>query len=199
MGRIRLPADEEAFLTAIRKNPGDTSLQLVYADWLQERGQGDPASFLRLRASLPFLLKDGDTEAQRHDLNRNLKSRAKLREMRKGLDRTWLTALGDLGLVGEVVVTTLLATACTVTFGIIIKETPKTVAVAKLRSRLVSGDSQDGLVRPRLPSSKELAALLTTGSGTTAQKQPGGDEFTNDRRFERWQFWEGNNHSDYGD
>jgi hypothetical protein len=111
---------------------------------LQERDRGDPASFLRLRASSPFLLKDGDTEAQRQDLNRQLKSRAKLREMRKGLDRTWLTALGDLGLVGEVVVTTLLATACTVTFGIIIKETPKTVTVAELRSRLVSGDSQDG-------------------------------------------------------
>ncbi|SRR6266851_9189588 len=64
--------------------------------------------------------------------------------------------VGDLGLVGEVVVTTLLATACTVTFGIIIKETPKTVTVAKLHSRLVSGDSQDGLVRSQAAKSRGI-------------------------------------------
>jgi uncharacterized protein (TIGR02996 family) len=39
--------DEEAFLEAIRAEPGDDTLRLVYADWLEE--QGDPrAAYLRL-------------------------------------------------------------------------------------------------------------------------------------------------------
>lgn len=41
-------SDEAAFLEAIRANPADDTARLVYADWLDERG--DPrAEFIRLR------------------------------------------------------------------------------------------------------------------------------------------------------
>jgi hypothetical protein len=148
---------------------------------------------------LPSLLKDGDIDTERRELTHHLEGRAKLRSLREGLDRAWLSALGDPGLVGEVVVTELLATACTVTFRVIIKETPRTVTVAKLRCRLVRGHPQDGLVRPVLPDEEELARLVAEGCGTAARKQPGGGEFTNERQFHRWRFWEGKDHADYGD
>jgi uncharacterized protein (TIGR02996 family) len=35
-------ADDDGFLTAIRVNPTDDTLRLVYADWLEARG--DPMS-----------------------------------------------------------------------------------------------------------------------------------------------------------
>ena len=43
--------DHEAFLAAIRANPGDEAPRLVYADWLEERG--DPrGEYLRLEHQL---------------------------------------------------------------------------------------------------------------------------------------------------
>jgi uncharacterized protein (TIGR02996 family) len=43
--------DDGAFLEAIRANPDDTGLRLVYADWLDERD--DPrAEYLRVAAEL---------------------------------------------------------------------------------------------------------------------------------------------------
>jgi uncharacterized protein (TIGR02996 family) len=46
--------EDQAFLEAIRANPKDESLKLVYADWLEERG--DPrAEFLRLQHQLQTL------------------------------------------------------------------------------------------------------------------------------------------------
>src|SRR5262249_2537148 len=44
--------DEEALLRAIRLAPADDASRLVYADWLEERGEGGRAEFLRADAHL---------------------------------------------------------------------------------------------------------------------------------------------------
>lgn len=41
--------DSERFLAAIVANPDDDTLRLVYADWLEERGDADRAEFIRLQ------------------------------------------------------------------------------------------------------------------------------------------------------
>lgn len=43
--------DEDAFRRAIRAAPGDTTVKLVYADWLQDRGDAR-AEFVRLQVEL---------------------------------------------------------------------------------------------------------------------------------------------------
>lgn len=50
-------SDEAAFLKAIRTNPNDDTTRLVYADWLDERG--DPrGAFVRLHAALRSVAPD---------------------------------------------------------------------------------------------------------------------------------------------
>ncbi len=46
--------DDEAFLRAICENPEDLGLRLVFADWLEERGDERSARYLRLPAELRF-------------------------------------------------------------------------------------------------------------------------------------------------
>lgn len=41
-------SDETAFLAAIAESPGDELPRLVYADWLDERGEEERAEFVRL-------------------------------------------------------------------------------------------------------------------------------------------------------
>jgi uncharacterized protein (TIGR02996 family) len=45
-------SDHTPFLTALAERPGDDTLRLVYADWLDEHGQPDRAAFLRLEVQL---------------------------------------------------------------------------------------------------------------------------------------------------
>lgn len=74
---------DEAFLADIIAHPDDNNLRLIYADWLEERG--DPrAAFLRTEAEL---LAPGNTR-----LN-ELRLRARLRQMRAKLDPAWLAAM----------------------------------------------------------------------------------------------------------
>lgn len=40
--------DEDAFLAALAENPADDVRRLVYADWLEERGEAEKANYLRL-------------------------------------------------------------------------------------------------------------------------------------------------------
>jgi uncharacterized protein (TIGR02996 family) len=40
--------DEEAFLASIRRKPPDNAIRLVYADWLEERGDAQRAEYLRV-------------------------------------------------------------------------------------------------------------------------------------------------------
>jgi uncharacterized protein (TIGR02996 family) len=76
--------EEDRFIQAILADPDDASIRLVYADWLEERG--DPrGEFLRLEAAL--------MGASRED-ERWEAMASRLRELRATVDRDWLTALG---------------------------------------------------------------------------------------------------------
>jgi uncharacterized protein (TIGR02996 family) len=71
--------EEDAFLRAILAAPGDASPRLVYADWLEERG--DPrGGYLRLLTELDGL---DDTDPRVGDLC------ARLQIMRQGIDPMW--------------------------------------------------------------------------------------------------------------
>jgi uncharacterized protein (TIGR02996 family) len=75
--------DETPFIQAVQAAPGDKALLLIYADWLEERG--DPrADFLRIRVALGRL---SPTDKQ----FRALWSR--LRRLRSGIDPAWLAVL----------------------------------------------------------------------------------------------------------
>jgi uncharacterized protein (TIGR02996 family) len=72
--------NEKAFLQAIAHDPQDEAPRLIYADWLEERG--DPrAEYLRVEVAMARLSKTG----------RKYRALAKrLRELQVGLDRQWL-------------------------------------------------------------------------------------------------------------
>src|SRR4051812_18836685 len=44
--------EEEAFLSAIEADPADDTTRLVYADWLEEHGDGLRAEYIRLRLAV---------------------------------------------------------------------------------------------------------------------------------------------------
>ncbi len=46
---------EHELLFAIRATPGDEGARMVYADWLEQRGRADEASFVRKAGNLPPL------------------------------------------------------------------------------------------------------------------------------------------------
>ena len=41
--------ERDALLRAVCENPDDDTPRLVFADWLQEHGEGDRAEFIRLQ------------------------------------------------------------------------------------------------------------------------------------------------------
>lgn len=66
--------DRESFIAAIRANPDDDTLRLVFADWLQEQGEDDRAEFIR--AQVEF-----DRHPLRHEVAaRNYEVRARRRQ-----------------------------------------------------------------------------------------------------------------------
>src|SRR5262249_34751659 len=74
--------DDRAFIRAIQSSPNDPTLRLVYADWLEERG--DPrGDFLRLEAEL----------AASTDAKHFLAGQKRLQELRQRLDRGWLAEM----------------------------------------------------------------------------------------------------------
>jgi uncharacterized protein (TIGR02996 family) len=80
--------DESAFLKALQERPDDEVTRLVYADWLQERG--DPrGEFLRLQCSLAGLTPKDESHA-RH--------RARLQELARDIDPGWLALVGTPGI-----------------------------------------------------------------------------------------------------
>jgi uncharacterized protein (TIGR02996 family) len=75
----RLVSDDKEFLRAIIADPDDAALRLVYADWLEERG--DPRSdFLRVQSALATL-PPGD--------RRRAGLQAWLGELRQDIDPKW--------------------------------------------------------------------------------------------------------------
>lgn len=81
-GERAASADEEALLKCIRRKPADSLIRLVYADWLEERGEGHRAEYLRVLcqwlAGYPTIVGPLiDRE----------------RELRAGLGRGWLAQI----------------------------------------------------------------------------------------------------------
>jgi uncharacterized protein (TIGR02996 family) len=71
--------DDIALQRAILATPGDTTLKLVYADWLQDRA--DPrAEYIRFQHKIT-LMRDARQVSQEHE---------KLVEIGRGLDPTWV-------------------------------------------------------------------------------------------------------------
>src|SRR5262245_4562103 len=52
MARKKGAGQEQAFLDAIGEEPEDDAPRLVYADWLDDQGQGHRAEFIRLQCRL---------------------------------------------------------------------------------------------------------------------------------------------------
>src|SRR5260370_279371 len=83
--------DESAFLEAIAKTPDDDALRLVYADWLEERG--DPrAEYLRLEVQLANVTPGAKDDTLEHATYHRLTDR--LSELRPRLDSLWVDAAG---------------------------------------------------------------------------------------------------------
>src|SRR5215467_10473117 len=57
--------DEQGFLAAIRENPDDDTPRLIYADWLDDRGDADRAEFIRVQCELA---KYADRDARPSEL-----------------------------------------------------------------------------------------------------------------------------------
>jgi uncharacterized protein (TIGR02996 family) len=49
----------EGFIKAIRASPDDDCIRLIYADWLEERGD-PPGEFIRVQVALAHLAEDED-------------------------------------------------------------------------------------------------------------------------------------------
>jgi uncharacterized protein (TIGR02996 family) len=75
--------EDEGFIREIIAHPDDTSLRLIYADWLEERGDAR-GEFLRLEATLSQM-------AEENRLFKRL--RARLRKLREGISADWLARL----------------------------------------------------------------------------------------------------------
>lgn len=59
--------DDEPFLLALDADPADDLTRLVYADWLEERGEIPRPRYLRLVATLAGVPEDEITESAAHD------------------------------------------------------------------------------------------------------------------------------------
>ena len=75
---------EEGFLEAIREDPDDEGLRLVYADWLEEHGQLNRAEFIRGQIHLARVKEDS--------LPRRRLAR-RMRELLEAHEQEWLAAL----------------------------------------------------------------------------------------------------------
>src|SRR5262245_12456619 len=80
-----MPMNEDySFLRAIFHQPNDDAQRLIYADWLEERG--DPrAEFLRLEVELQRLAKD--------EYKRKGTLEKQIRTLRPKLDASWVARM----------------------------------------------------------------------------------------------------------
>jgi uncharacterized protein (TIGR02996 family) len=87
-------SEEAAFLRAVQANPNDVAVRLVYADWLEERG--DPrGEYLRIACALssPTTTPSGKGPKPRP---RRATLWARLQTLRPTLDIKWLARVGGL-------------------------------------------------------------------------------------------------------
>ena len=83
---------EQAFLHAIFRCPSDDGPRLIYADWLEERGDEESAAkaeFIRLEYSLSSLKPDGEEYVRR---------RARLREIAQSIGLSWCAGVSKSAL-----------------------------------------------------------------------------------------------------
>lgn len=67
-------SDLLAFTRTIKANPGDTTARLVFADWLEERGEADAAAMFRLSVDrIQLLEKAAEIEKRIAELGVKLK------------------------------------------------------------------------------------------------------------------------------
>jgi uncharacterized protein (TIGR02996 family) len=86
---MSLTTDEEGLLAAITAAPADDAPRLVYADWLQERGEETKAEYLRTVVRLMHPPEE-------------LADVARVVDLAKGLDEEWRTRVaGRFELLGE--------------------------------------------------------------------------------------------------
>src|SRR5262245_39041696 len=74
--------DEVAFLASMRRKPTDNAVRLVYADWLEERGDGQRADYLRVLCSWIASHPAADKQLI-----------ARERQLRRGLGGGWLARI----------------------------------------------------------------------------------------------------------
>lgn len=60
-----MATDRLGFITALRKQPDDRTLPLIFADWLEEQGEEEQAQFIRLQCQYADLSPDDFSEATR--------------------------------------------------------------------------------------------------------------------------------------
>jgi uncharacterized protein (TIGR02996 family) len=80
----------DALLRAVLDNPADDSVRLVYADWLEESGQGERAEFIRVQVELAlreFTRMAGDGASAWHRETQRLRRRE--RAIMHGRGRWW--------------------------------------------------------------------------------------------------------------
>jgi uncharacterized protein (TIGR02996 family) len=80
MGKWKATAEEEALIQAILAAPADRAARLVYADWLEERGDAR-ADYLRQELALAGLKRTGRKAKE---------LRASLQELRSRIEPAWL-------------------------------------------------------------------------------------------------------------
>lgn len=87
-------SDDESFLVGICRNPDDDVPRLVYADWLEERGQAERAEFIRVQIELANLGVNPDgsvTTGDKESDEREIEIRKRIKWLLKDWDygRGW--------------------------------------------------------------------------------------------------------------
>ncbi|HYT91148.1 MAG TPA: TIGR02996 domain-containing protein, partial [Gemmataceae bacterium] len=65
-------SEERVFLQAIREDPEDDSVRLIYADWLEEQGHAARAELIRVQCTLAGMLAGDPRRVALEDHERTL-------------------------------------------------------------------------------------------------------------------------------
>jgi uncharacterized protein (TIGR02996 family) len=90
--------DHGRFLNALREQPDDPILPLVFADWLDDHDHADQAEFIRLQCQFASLAPDDDSDEARSLRDRHQKATVAQKDalcLRLGLpDNKWIVGCG---------------------------------------------------------------------------------------------------------
>jgi uncharacterized protein (TIGR02996 family) len=88
--------EERGFIESLHSDPDADSVQLVYADWLEEQGENNRAEFLRLNVLLSQLIqkldRDGDPYRSPY-VEPIAQTRIRLRELCQEIPANWLAQI----------------------------------------------------------------------------------------------------------